>query len=481
MMRSLFSGVSGLQNHQTRMDVIGNNISNINTNGYKKGRVNFQDLLYQQSAAASRPTDTVGGVNPKEIGLGMSLAAIDTIHTQGSLQTTGVGTDLAIQGTGFFVLSDGANQYFTRAGDFNVDANGTFVNPANGYKVQGWMADETGAVNTAGDVGDLTLPIGSKNAARATAEADLMCNLDKRTTAQGEAWGTSINIYDSFGNPHTLQIQFEPVMNAAGNSQNVWNATVYVDPAVGADGVLADGVINGVPLNTAVGATQAAGAAIAVPAAGAGTQFTLYFSNLGTLESVAPGAIAQGTDQAHPAAGAAGTDVTLNVAYDVPNTTTGVPERQTMALNLGTVGGLTNTVTQYAEASSTKFFNQDGYAMGYLENFKIDGTGTITGVYTNGTTTTLGRLAMASFTNQSGLEHAGDTAFQSSTNSGTANIGVSAEAGKGKIVAGTLEMSNVDMSESFVDMITTQRGFQANSRTITTSDEMLQELLNLKR
>ena len=142
MMRSLYSGVSGLQNHQTRMDVIGNNISNVNTTGFKRGRVNFQDMLSQQMSGAAKPTESVGGVNPKEVGLGMTVASIDTIHTQGSLQTTGVQTDLAIQGNGFFVLKNGDKTYFTRAGNFGIDNQGTLVNPANGLRVQGWMAEE---------------------------------------------------------------------------------------------------------------------------------------------------------------------------------------------------------------------------------------------------------------------------------------------------------------------------------------------------
>src|SRR5512138_2710271 len=144
MMRSLFSGVSGLQNHQVRMDVVGNNIANVNTTGFKKGRVNFQDLLYQQMSGASRPNEEVGGVNPKEIGLGMSIASIDTIHTQGSLQTTGVMTDVAVQGNGFFVLQRGDRTFFTRAGAFGLDADGRLVNPGNGFRVQGWSATNVG-------------------------------------------------------------------------------------------------------------------------------------------------------------------------------------------------------------------------------------------------------------------------------------------------------------------------------------------------
>ena len=164
MMRSLFAGVSGLQNHQTRMDVIGNNISNINTTGFKRNRVNFQDILYQQLLSASRPTDEIGGVNPKEVGLGMSVASIDTIHLQGMLQTTGVGTDLAIDGQGFFILDNGGSQLFTRAGAFTVDESGLMVNPANGMKVQGWMARELEGytvLDVSRPVTDLVIPIGA--------------------------------------------------------------------------------------------------------------------------------------------------------------------------------------------------------------------------------------------------------------------------------------------------------------------------------
>ncbi|MDR3342493.1 MAG: flagellar hook protein FlgE [Treponema sp.] len=469
MMRSLFSGVSGLQNHQTRMDVIGNNIANINTMGFKKGRVNFQDLLYQQLQGASRPTEEVGGVNPKEVGLGMSIAAIDTVHGQGSLQSTGVGTDLAIQGTGFFILKDGGNSFFTRAGAFNLDQNGTLVNPANGMRVQGWMAREVDGVpvlNVSGEVEDLLIPVGSKDPARATTAVNFACNLDKRTPvipAEGASplevangtWNTAIKIYDTFGAEHTLQVTLTRVQNQ--DTPNSWNAVVNVDPEV------AGGT------NTTVGLGDEA------PAAGGNVNFMINFSNNGTLVSTVDG---DGNES-----GGAG-NVFMNVAYDVPNTVPGeddVPVRQVFSLNLGTVGGFVNSVTQFAEASSSKAVSQDGYTMGYLENFKIAQSGVITGVYSNGTNRTLGQIALASFTNQGGLEKSGDSNFVVSNNSGEANIGPSGIAGKGKLIAGTLEMSNVDMAEQFTDMIVTQRGFQANSRTIQTADQLLQELLSLKR
>ena len=183
MMRSLFSGVSGMQNHQTRMDVIGNNIANVNTTGFKRGRVNFQDLISQQLSGASRPNEEVGGVNPKEVGLGVMVASIDTVHTQGALQSTGINTDIAVQGNGFFVLKSGEKSFYTRAGAFGVDKDGTMVNPANGMRVQGWMAQEvdgTRLINTSAQTEDLTIPMGQKIDARATTSVNYACNLDKR-------------------------------------------------------------------------------------------------------------------------------------------------------------------------------------------------------------------------------------------------------------------------------------------------------------
>jgi flagellar hook protein FlgE len=174
----------------------------------------------------------------------------------------------------------------------------------------------------------------------------------------------------------------------------------------------------------------------------------------------------------------------VQVAFDVLESTpdiAGAPVRQGFNLNLGTVGSMVNSMTQFAESSSTKAFRQNGYSMGYLESYQIDQVGRITGVYSNGTNRLIGQIALASFTNPGGLEKAGESTYVESNNSGEANIGESLIAGKGKVISGALEMSNVDLAEQFTDMIVTQRGFQANSRTIQTSDQMLQELLTLKR
>jgi flagellar hook protein FlgE len=392
----------------------------------------------------------------------MTVASIDTIHTQGSLKTTGNMTDVAIRGNGFFVLEEGDKNFYTRAGAFGLDENGTLVNPANGMRVQGWQAetiDGETTLNTSAAIEDLVIPVGGKDPAAATGTVDLACNLDKRTplippgateteTREG-TWTTSFDIYDEFGEVHTLQVDFTRVADV----QNRWQAEVTIDPDVeeGTNTLVEVGADNN-ETNT----------------------FFIDFDNTGTIESVLD---AQGDTVATG-------QLQVPVSFDVLGATVPPGEeavRQTFNLNLGEVGSTVNSVTQFAETSSTKAFRQDGYPMGYLENFKIDQSGIITGVYSNGNNRVLGQIALASFVNPGGLEKAGESNYVISNNSGEPDIGPSGIAGKGKLSAGTLEMSNVDLAEQFTDMIVTQRGFQANTRSITTSDQMLQELLTLKR
>ena len=467
-MRSLYSGVSGMQNHQTRMDVIGNNISNVNTTGFKRGRVNFQDMISQQTAGAAKPTTEVGGVNPKEVGLGMTVAAIDTVFTQGNLQSTGISTDVAIQGNGFFVEKNGDKSYYTRAGAFGLDSEGTLVNPANGYRVQGWMAREVNGeqiVRTSATPEDLIIPVGSKDPAKATQNVNFACNLNKNTPeipAEGATeadivkgtWATEMKVYDSMGNEHLLSVNFTRVPG----TPNQWTANVAVDRDSAGE------VENATNTRIGLGTTD-----------GVENTFTVTFDNLGTLASV--------TDSAGNVSNPDG-EIILQASFDVSDSTPnadGTPYRQTMNINLGTIGSSINTVTQSASQSSTKAYYQDGYTMGYLDNFKIDSSGMITGVYSNGTNRTIGQIAMATFTNQGGLEKAGDNTYVESNNSGIANIGVSGVAGKGSLLAGALEMSNVDLTEQFTDMIVTQKGFQSNAKTIQTADTLLETVLSLKR
>ena len=463
MMRSLYSGVSGLQNHQTRMDVIGNNISNVNTTGFKRGRVNFQDMISQQVAGAAKPTEELGGVNPKDVGLGMTISTIEQVFTQGNLQSTGVGTDVAIRGNGFFILKNGDESFYTRNGVFGRDRDGTLVNPANGMRVQGWMARDLNGeqiVQTAATPTDLVIPVGSKDPAKATENVLFACNLNKNTpeilegasasdVAKG-TWNTEQKIYDSFGNEHLLSINFTKVPGVA----NSWQATVNVD----ADN--ADFTQTRIGLGTTDGVQNT---------------FIVNFDNYGQLSSV--------TDSAGNISNETG-EIVLQSSFTVADANAdenGTPARQSFNINLGTIGSMKNTITQSASKSTTKAYSQDGYTLGYLDNYKIDSSGTITGVYSNGTNRVIGQIALATFSNDRGLEKAGDNTYVETNNSGQANIGESGVAGKGSLLAGALEMSNVDLSEQMTDMIVTQRGFQANSKTIQTADTLLETVLGLKR
>lgn len=462
MMRSLYAGVSGLQNHQTRMDVIGNNVANVNTYGFKRARVNFQDMISQQMGGPARPTEELGGVNPKEVGLGMMIASIDNIFTQGNLQSTGVSTDIAIEGNGFFVLKDGEQLYYTRNGDFSLDKNGTFVNPANGMRVQGWMAQNINGqeiITTAATPTDLVIPVGSKDPAHATENVAFRCNLDKNTPLIPEnpnaedivkgTWGTEQEIYDSFGNKHLLSVSFTRVPGVP----NQWQATVNVDQETG-------NTETRIGLNTTDGMQNT---------------FLVSFDNMGRLLQVQDSAGVVSNENG---------EILLQTSFTVPDANpdeNGNPYRQTFNINIGTIGSMNDTITQDAAKSTTKAFSQDGYTLGYLDNFKIDSRGIITGVYSNGSVRTIGQIAMASFTNDRGLEKAGDNTYTESNNSGQADIGESGVASKGKLLSGALEMSNVDLAEQLTDMIVTQRGFESNAKTIQTSDSMLETILTLKR
>ncbi|HOU84180.1 MAG TPA: flagellar hook protein FlgE [Spirochaetota bacterium] len=456
MMRSLFSGVSGLKNHQTRMDVIGNNISNVNTYGFKTSRVTFQDMLSQTLSGAAKPEENVGGVNPKQVGLGMTIASIDRIFTQGSIQTTGNQTDLAISGDGFFMVSNGDKNFFTRAGTFSLDRDGNLVNPANGLKVQGWMSErnEEGEMilNSKGTPQDVVVPIYSKVEAKETTVVKYKCNLDSKKPVLPEnatpkmiasaAVTTNIDVYDNLGNPHRM------TLNLWHTGVNEWTASASMSDANG-------------PVTLDIPGMEGANQE------NSSSKMILRFSPDGRLIAANDEGTADGINQGN---------IFANLNYRID----GDPNVRNIRLDLGK-SGLVEGITQFSSPSTTKAVEQDGYSMGYMEGFNIDNSGVITGVYSNGVKQAIGQVAMAVFTNPGGLTAVGENLFEVSNNSGLANIGEANQGGRGKIVAGALEMSNVDLSDQFTDMIITQRGFQANSRTITTSDQMLQELINLKR
>jgi flagellar hook protein FlgE len=697
MMRSLFAGVSGLRNHQTRMDVIGNNIANVNTVGFKSSRVTFAEAFAQLLQGASRPPGDLGGINPIQIGLGSKIGSIDMNFSQGNLESTGQTTDLAIQGDGFFVVSDGSRTFYTRAGNFQLDANGRMVSPANGFKVQGINADSAGQLSTGSAVTDVTLPFGQKSPAKATGELKLTGNLDSRDQPFGTILTTQGKVFaieQSGSNAGVGSDMSGLYANGAANAQvlgmvpNGTTVTVtvgaatqtytYVPQDTGAGNKDFHSVLDlrnemasdfgadfaGITLNDATGAIDftagAAGQTLSITssnpallkslasangtlAAGA-TSSTDQFShvatqtdlvvnlrngqgaNLGLADgdavtlaankgttpvsvtnpvlTVAAGATNYGQllaaidttlgitniqgaaiDETSGAltvtgdggsanaltglniqSGGAGSaafnaifgsqpgnyieqqaakDVTHDIAltvYDsignpvdlsmtftkdptaqnrwlwqatVPSPAnitggsdgavtfdsngrlqtftytggasslqvdpgTGATSPVDIKLDAGKLGEV-NGLSQFAAPSNAVASSQDGYPMGNLQDISVDSRGVITGYFSNGINQTLAQIALASFNNPTGLLQEGDNVFSASGNSGEAIVGYAGTSNQSTITPGALESSNVDLSEEFTSMIIAQRGFQANARIITTADEMLTELVQLKR
>lgn len=746
MMRSMFSGVTGLRNHQTRMDAIGNNIANVNTIGYKASRVSFQDTLNQTLRGASAPNNNRGGINALQIGLGMNLASIDILQTQGNLQNTGKITDCAIQGDGFFILSDGNKQYYTRAGNFNMERDGRLVNSSNGLNVMGWMADSNGVINTSIPITNIRIPIGQTIAPIATTKIEFGGNLAANTNVHLQYMTQSIT--DASGN-HSATItyklkqvgfneyEYEAVVEGGSitggtgykgilrlnengvvisNTPGGWfevtptngTAVRITGPEVGrlmgdsfnahATGTLQSSVLTGfsgtpgsfdttlrdangntVNLTYEITATSVPNRFqwrivatdppnnVTIVEGGIGTfdwDSTRGVYNVSDVTTVvrstatnavditinppsamsgpptftvverAPETIPAGTISIDNPAWAGAGDYTYNLTnaagelltvlkFNVTEPTAGtyswtlsVDNGTVLSGGSGTFGGtlsssdtvirldngvtitlgamtsaatpatfgecrmvgeeagqvkitlprpvmtmtkvydslgnehvLTTTATkvddntwiwstvdeydnplaggrilfsdqgelisytggpitftppgalpvrinpdfsnlsQYAgtldsdNMALSDFTSpyQDGYPMGILQGFNIDSSGRIIGVFSNGLTQNLAQLAVASFNNPAGLTRAGDTMFAESSNSGQPQIGQAGQGSRGTISPGTLEMSNVDLSQEFTDLIMTERGFQSNSRVITTTDEMLQELVNLKR
>ncbi|WP_407407656.1 flagellar basal-body rod protein FlgF [Peribacillus sp.] len=400
MLRSMYSGISGLKNLQTKLDVIGNNVANVNTYGFKKSRVTFSDTMNQTISGASAATENRGGTNAKQVGLGSTIATIDTIHSQSSLQTTGRDLDLAVSGDGYFVVKQGDALSYTRAGNFYLDDNGTLVN-SSGSKVQAYKVDANGKLSNT--IGDVAVNVNAVLPAVKTTTVTVSENL-AADAIKGSVFSQQIKVIDDKGQEQTKTMYFQKTSEPNATTGS-WDVFVDKEPP------------------TVPGTT------------GSGQLTTLAFDNNGNYTS--------GNK----------TEATINYNFS----------------NLTQVAGTT-----------TALVNPNGNKEGKLESFNFGASGEINGIYSNGKIVTLGQLAIAKFSNASGLTKTGGSTFQESINSGTANIGVAGD-GRGTLASGSLEMSNVDLSEEFTEMIVAQRGFQSNSRIITTSDEILQELVNLKR
>ncbi len=652
MMASLFSGVSGLKNHQTKLNVIGNNIANVNTIGYKAGRINFQEALVQTYKGAGRPSSVSGGTNPQQLGLGMQVSTIDNLFLQGGLETTGQITDMAIQGSGFFILGDNnGNNFYTRAGAFGFDAGSNMVDPATGLFVQGKMADSSGQIPSLATSGNINIPFGQQDPARATEVVRLGNNIDASitdaTVSSFDDGGSGVETVsgtavDGVGGTHRITItgpqaenadatsstggvltanrtlggpgglgvtdytgfgfsvdggaaQILPDLNddstvqdlinainqisgitaelaggeivitrdkagsdaaynfmsagnaAAGNIVDVVFGVTVGDPLASAGGVAANYVITDVftpergfgaaagPITTVLDAIidDRTGLVRGIEGIGGGgieltarndelsntnagtpliieTEPTLHAMSINVYDSQGGRHTltveffksivdnrwewsASTTGVEDITAGGSGyvqfnSDGSLNT-FDFFGGATGITidpnngaDMMQIDLDAGSVGEF-DGLTGFSSGGShlAQILGQDGYGLGLLEKIDIDQAGNISGIFSNGVTRILAQIMLADFNNQQGLRKAGRSMFQASPNSGEAVEGVAGSTISGTMTSGALESSSVDIAQEFTSMITAQRGFQANARIITTSDQMLDELVNLKR
>jgi flagellar hook protein FlgE len=421
----MYSAISGLKAHQVKLDVTGNNIANVNTVGFKSSQATFEDTLSQVMRNGSAASEGTGGTNPAQVGLGVKVAGITTNFAQGTQQTTGRTTDFMINGDGFFVTKSGNETLFTRAGSFDYDGFGQIVTP-DGAILQGWMAKD-GVVDTNGAIGDLSVPFGEVMAPEPTSGGKLAGNLSTTgvvadplavPAVAATSAQTQMTMFDSLGTAHQITLAF----TKTGNNQ--WSLAVKDE--------------KGVTLPT----TPSTSPISFDPATGKPTIGTFTFQ---------------------PSAAMA------------PSWKT--PDGSATATLTIDIGGL----SQFGGKTALSSEDVDGNAMGSLQSIALAGDGTVMGVYSNNLREPIGKLAMASFANPAGLAKAGNTSYRVGDNSGQPAIGEANAGGRGTMVSGALEMSNVDLAEEFTGLIVAQRGFQANSRVITSSDEVLQDLVNLKR
>ena len=430
VLSSMNSGVSGLKAESDALGVTGDNIANVNTSGFKAQRAVFEDVLGHSILA---------GTSTGLPGSGVRVGDIQQMFTQGTLSNTGVSTDVALNGDGFFVVKgtvDGvSSDFYTRAGEFVINKDGKLTN-TQGLKVQGYQANGDGTF--AASLSDVTAPTAALPA-RATTAMDITANIDSSAPVITAAWdpqdpantanfSTTMAVYDSLGNAHTADVYFRKT------ADNAWDYHVLVpgadlNPPVagnseigsGALTFTTDGALNAETVTTAVSATFGGGATAA---------------------------------QA----------ITLNFGTSIAEGGTGL-----------------DGTTQFAGPSNVSAQKQDGYASGDFSGVSVDGQGVVTGLYTNGQKIAMSQLGIAKFRSNDGLGRAGQNLWIATRESGTAAMGTAGSGGRGATTGGALEGSNVDLASEFVSMIQHQRSFSANSKTITTADEMLQELISIKR
>jgi flagellar hook protein FlgE len=502
MMRSLGSAVAGLKVHQTKMDVIGNNIANVNTVGFKSSTVRFSDILYQTTQNASGASASAGtaGMNAKQIGLGSSVSAITTnITTSGGADRTDGALDVMLNGDNFFIVNDGSQNYFTKDGSFKIDGAGNLCT-SYGCKVMGWQVSEETGVIQKNRVSALQVmsPDKTYSEPEATTDVYITGNIDQYTSqlTETEGYPLSIGFYDKIGNYYTASLAVRLTTSEDNSSAlNVYSVELTNVLDENGDSILVRSV------EDENGTTYELNDTVTLNLAGVDVDTSVFQVDSETGElSYAEGAEStpQVTLQFDAATGAF-VGVASSDSADFSDAT------QDYSKVVLTVGAQTedegnvfspvtidfSSVTKYNNSGTTNLESNRGnlktglgagHKMGNMTGVAIDTDGSIYGNYDNGETKLLGMIATATFANPAGLEAVGNNMYTTTLNSGEFNgIGVEVTMGGGSITSGVLEMSNVDLAAEFTSMITTQRGFQANSRIITVSDTLLEELINLKR
>lgn len=484
MMRSLFSGVSGLKVHQTKMDVIGNNISNVNTIGFKASTVTFTDVFYQTTQSASGPNAATGttGRNAMQIGLGSNVAAITTsINTTGASQRTDNPFDVMIEGDGFFIVNYGGTNYFTKAGSFGIDASGTLCT-AVGASVMGWQVDPNDPTKTIADaVSPLKImsPENMYAKPEATTAAYISGNIDSKDSQiapNGSGKMVNLSFYDSMGYSYKADIRVKQSATEGTNVYTVelvdikdeYGKSIFVVEEMDSAGNItydASGI-------TRVNFGDAQYTATVNTTTGEVT-LTATEDILLTFNGSTGSFVGVGDSNSNDKS------ISLEIIADAG----GANPFRPIDIDFSSITMYSNSGKSTLEANKGSLQGIGaGKQVGNLTGISIDASGKIYGKYDNGDSKLLGQIVVATFSNPAGLEAIGNSMFAATQNSGDFDgIGQDPTQGGGSLTTGVLEMSNVDLSAQFTDMITTQRGFQANSRIITTSDSLLEELINLKR
>ncbi len=543
LLNSLTTGVSGLRNHQTMMDVIGDNIANVNSIGFKGSRVTFSDAFSQFVRYGTNPTATSGGTNTFQSGLGMQVNSIDKNWNQGTFERTGISTDLGLQGSAMFILQKNGQRFYSRAGAFNFDANGLFVNSQNGAQVMGKMAGLNGDIPSGNNLEKITIDYSMKLPAATTKNISWNGNLkssapvtrsEKYTetgnlnsaTLTGEAITDKNTIYDSDGNSYVFATSYAKTgADAYDLSYTLKDSTgttvlssttptaVTFDPTTGAmvnmNGAPAAAInitdaVKGINFSfdpttvTQKASTTSVSSSVdanRIPTAAIGT--LAIFDSLGNSHSLTLKFTKISDNNwkwtaAVPAGSGALTGNSGNVTFNTDGTLTSFTN-STPSVNFTPTGGAASQivkldfgasfsgVTQTSGESTLSPLSQDGMAAASLLNLNVDNNGNVVGVFSNGESKNLAQIMLANFSNLNGLVATGDNLYKVSANSGAASVGEAGDATRTSVQSGSLEQSNVDLSIEFTKMIVAQRGFQANARVITTSDSLLQEITNLTR